>query len=173
MKTFFIFLTFLTLFTGCSKKNAFYKFKMDKDQELSASSLQSSKIVSKDGEVKGVFSAIYLNEVYPETFNQEESFFIFFFSKEKKELYDQSKSTDTNLKVMLNSKLPIKIEELSQANKFSHLVDIKNDWNRYYIVTFEKADTINLVFEDANASSGVLKYKNEILLKSSKKHPKH
>ncbi|MEK6658770.1 MAG: hypothetical protein AABY36_03705 [Campylobacterota bacterium] len=161
MKTFFIFLTFLTLFTGCSKKNAFYEFKMDKNQELSASSLQSSKIVSKDGEVSGIFSAIYLNEVYPETFNQDESFFIFLFSKEKKELYDQSKSTDTNLKVMLNSKLPIKIEELSQENKFSHLVDIKNDWNRYYIVTFEKADTINLVLEEGNASSSVLKYKKE------------
>lgn len=170
MKTFFIFLTFLTLFTGCSKKNAFYEFKMDKDQERSASSLQSSKIVSKGGEVSGVLSAIYLNEVYPETFNQDESFFIFVFTKEKKELYDPNKPTDTDLKVMLNSKLPIKIEELSQENKFSHLVDIKNDWNRYYIVTFEKADTINLIIEDANASSGILKYKNEILLKSSKKH---
>jgi len=159
MKTFFIFLTFLTLFTGCSKKNAFYEFKMDKDQERSASSLQSSKIVSKDGEVNGFFSAIYLNEVYPETFNQNESFFIFFFTKEKREMYDPNKPTDTTLRVKLNSKLPIKIEELSQENKFSHLVDIKNDWNRYYIVTFEKADTINLVLDDDNASSAILKYK--------------
>jgi len=173
MKFFLIILTFLTLFSGCSKKNAFYEFKMDKEQELGIANLKSSKIVSKNGDVIGVFSAIYLNNVYPETYKEDESFFIFIFTKEKKELYDTNKPTDTNLKIKLNSKLPIKIEELSQENRFSHLVDIKNNWNRYYIVTFEKANTINLILEDADASSGVLKYKNEILLKSSKKHSKY
>jgi hypothetical protein len=38
-------------------------------------------------------------------------------------------------------------------------VDIKSDWNRYYIVTFEKADKADLVLEDANASSSILKFK--------------
>lgn len=159
MKTFLIILTFLTLFSGCSKKNAFYEFKMDKEQELAISSLKSSKIVSKDGNVSGIFSAIYLNEVYPETFHNDETFFIFFFTKKEKKVFDQNKPSDTDLKVMLNSKLPIQVEELSQENRFSNLVDIKSDWNRYYIVTFEKTDKADLVLEDANASSSILKFK--------------
>ncbi len=161
MKTFLIFLTFLTLFTGCSKKNAFYEFKMDRDQEAGVSNLKSSKIISKDGEVSGVFSAIYLNEVYPETFSEGDSFFVFFFTKEEKELYDPDKPTDTDLKIMLNSNLPIKIEKLSNENRFSHLVETKNSWNRYYVVTFQKAHILNLELKDANTSSSILKYKKD------------
>jgi hypothetical protein len=159
MKTFLIILTFLTLFSGCSKKNAFYEFKMNKDQELAVSSLKSSKIVSKDGDVTGVFSAVYLNEVYPETFHKDETFFIFLFTKKEEKIFDKNRPADTNLKVMLNSKLPIQVEELSQENRFSNLVGIKSDWNRYYIVTFEKADRADLVLDDANASSAILKFK--------------
>jgi len=161
MKTFFIFLIFLILFTGCSKKNAFFGFEMDKAQELCASSLQSSKIISKDGEVSGVFSAVYLNEVYPHAFYEEEYFFIFFYTKEDKELYDPKNPTDTDLILKLNSQLPVKIEKLPQQNQFSHLADIKNDWNHYYLVAFKKSSVLNLVLENSKSSSAVLKYKKE------------
>lgn len=161
MKTFFIILTFLMLFTGCSKKNAFFEFKMDKVKELGISSLQSSKIISKNGEVGGVFSAVYLNEVYPEAYNQNEYFFVFLFTKEAKAMYNPNKPTESDLKLKLNSKLPVKIEELPENNRFSHLVDTKNNWNRYYIVAFEQSDIINLVLEDTNSSSTVLKYKKD------------
>jgi hypothetical protein len=161
MKTFFIFLTFLILFTGCSNKNAFFGFEMDKAQELCASSLQSSKIMSKEGEVSGVFSAVYLNEVYPHSFYGEEYFFIFFYTKENKELYDSKNPTDTDLILKLNDELPVKIEKLPKDNQFSHLADIKNDWNHYYLVAFKKSDALNLVLENGNSSSAVLKYKKE------------
>ncbi len=160
MKTFFIILTFLTFFTGCSKRNAFFEFKMDKDQELSVSSFQSSKIVSKDGETSGIFSVVYLNEVYPEVYNQNEYFFVFLFSKEAKEIYNPNRPVDSDLKLKLNSKLPIEVEELPKENKFSHLVNVKNNWNRYYLITFEKSDTINLLLEDETSSSKVLQYKS-------------
>jgi hypothetical protein len=161
MKTFLIILTFFIFFTGCSSKNAFYQFKMDKAQELSASSLQSSKIVSKDGEVSGVFSAIYLNEVYPQTFNEDEYFFVFLYVKEAKEMYDPSSPTESDLRLKLNSELPIKIEKLSEDNQFSHLVDIKSDWNQYYIVSFKQTSALNLVLENGKSSSSILKYKKE------------
>ncbi|WP_310441485.1 hypothetical protein [Sulfurimonas sp.] len=161
MKTFLIILTFFIFFTGCSSKNAFDKFKMDKAQELSVSSLQSSKVLSKDGEISGVFSAIYLNEVYPESFNQDEYFFVFLYIKEAKEMYDPENPTDTDLKLKLNSQLPVKIEKLPDENKFSHLADTKSNWNQYYIVTFKKASTINLVLENGNSSSAILKYKKD------------
>lgn len=160
MKTFFIILTFLTLFTGCSRKNAFFEFNMDKDQELSATSIQSSKIVSRDGETQGVISVIYLNEIYPKLYNQNEYFFVFLFTKEAKEIYNPNKSADSNLKLKLNSKLPIEVEQLLEENKFSHLVNSKNNWNSYYLITFEKTDTINLLLEDNVSSSKILHYES-------------
>lgn len=161
MKTFFIFLTFLIIFTGCSKKNAFFGFEMDKTQELCASGMQSSKIISKDGEVSGVFSAIYLNEIYPHAFYGDEYFFVFFYTKEEKELYDSKNPTETDLVLKLNNELPIKTEKLPQENQFSHLADIKNDWNHYYLVAFKKSDVLNLMLQNGKSSSAVLRYKKE------------
>lgn len=97
---------------------------MDKERELALSSLKSSKIVSKNGEVSGIFSAVYLNEVYPE-FSNKRLFYLFFPTKEEKKspIYYNYKNGD--LKVTLNSKMPIKVEKLSQDNRFSNLVDVK------------------------------------------------
>ncbi len=80
--TIFTIFTILILFSGCSRKDAFFGFDMEKDQELGASSLQSSKIVSKEGAISGIFSIIYLNEVYPKSFNQNEYFFVNFWHVE-------------------------------------------------------------------------------------------
>lgn len=161
MKTIFTIFTILILFSGCSRKDAFFGFDMEKDQELSASSLQSSKIVSKEGKISGIFSIIYLNEVYPKSFNQNEYFFVFMFTKESKELYDPKNPKDVDMKLELNSKLPLKVEKLPQENQFSHLVDTKNDWNQYYLVAFEQSATINLTLDDNTSSSMVIKYKKE------------
>ncbi|PNV83510.1 MAG: hypothetical protein C0627_05315 [Sulfurimonas sp.] len=161
MKIIFTIFTILLFFSGCSNKDAFFGFAMDRDQELSASSLQSSKIVSKDGKISGIFSVIYLNEVYPKSFNQNEYFFVFMFTKESKELYNQKNPKDADMRLKLNSKLPLKVEKLPQENQFSHLVDTKNDWNQYYLVAFEQSDTINLTLDDNTSSSRVIKYKKE------------
>ncbi|MCK9453552.1 MAG: hypothetical protein WCY51_04480 [Sulfurimonas sp.] len=161
MKTFFTLLAFLILFSGCSRKDAFFGFEMDIAQKMSASSLQSSKILSKDGQISGIFSIIYLNEVYPKSFNENEYFFIFIFTKEPKEFYNPKKPTDTDLVLKLNSQLPIKVEELPKENRFSYLVDTKSDWNKYYIVSFKKSDTLELVLEDKESSSEIIKYKKD------------
>ena len=58
MKTFYILVAFLLMFTACSSNNAFDNFKMDKDQELSVSNLQSAKIMSSDARVNGLFSNV-------------------------------------------------------------------------------------------------------------------
>ncbi|MDD2652597.1 MAG: hypothetical protein PHX44_06070 [Sulfurimonas sp.] len=135
---------------------------MDKTKELSASSLQSSKIVSQNGDVRGIFSAIYLNEVYPETFNEHEYFFIFIYLKEAKELHSVEDGIESSLKLTLNSKLPVKIKKLPKENQFSHLIDTTNNWNTYYLVAFETADKINLSLSDEKSlSAAILKYKKE------------
>ncbi len=147
------------LLSGCSYNNAFTKFHMDKEQELSASSLQSSKVISQDGQTKGVFSAIYLNDVYPESFNQNEYFYVSIYLKDKKKMYDPNKNEDVALTLMLNGELPIKIKKLPNKNQFSHLLSRTNDWNIYYLVAFkEQGNTLSLVLKDKNSSSSALTY---------------
>lgn len=154
MKYFLTSLIIMLLFSSCATKSAFSKFKMDEKQELSASSLQSSKISSKDG-VDGVFSAIYLNEIYPETFKEYESFYVYLYLKREKPEFT----------IKLNGELPLNMEQLPHDNKFAHLVSTDNDWNKYYIVTFEKADSnataLNLVVQSGDSSSAILNFKNE------------
>lgn len=160
MKIYFTLLTFIILFTGCSSKNAFDQFNMSKEQELSVSSLQSAKIISKDQEITGLFSAIYLNEVYPKAFNGDEYFFIYMYLKQPKEICDPEELEEAELNIKLNSKLPIKLKELPRKNNFSNLVSIKSDWNKYYIVAFSRdnSEDFNLLLENGPSSSAELKY---------------
>jgi len=162
MKSFLIILTFIILFTGCADKNAFSKFDMTTAQELSASSLQSSKVKSGE-DVEGIFSAIYLNEVYPNIYFENEYFFVYLYLKEKKEMYDPTLLSDIKLTLKLNSKLPIKIKQLPHANKFSDLVATKSEWNRYYLVAFENEQKkeLSIVLESGRFSSDPLIYQKD------------
>lgn len=159
MKYILLTLTFLLLFTGCADKNAFSKFNMQEDQELSATSLQGSKI--KMGEdVEGIFSAIYLNNVYPNIYTLNEYFYVYLYLKEEKKMYDTNSLDDIKLTIKLNGKLPMKIKKLDAKNKFSHLASVHSEWKRYYLVAFEKEEknTINLVLETDQSSSDALTY---------------
>lgn len=117
---------FTIILTGCNAKNAFGEFGLSSEKEVGVSYLRSAKVVGKDTEIKGSFSALYLNAIYPDMNNS--AFYIFFYSKEK--------SSDLN--ISLNGKQAIKVEKLSNKNQFSHLVDINNNWNSYYLVEFKK-----------------------------------
>ncbi len=154
MKSFFIILTFLLIFTACADKNAFTKFNMLPKQELGISSLQSSKIKTEE-HIDGIVSAIYLNEVYPDIYNGKEYFYIYLYLKERK---DEIKFT-----LKLNSKLPIKVEELPNKNKFSHLSSIEGKWQRYFLVSFEKESKseLSLVFKNGPSSSDKLIYQKD------------
>lgn len=154
MKIFLISLTFMLLFSSCADKTAFSRFEMSEEQELTASSLQSSKIVSGE-RVDGIFSAIYLNEIYSNGMCEYESFYVSLFLKQDRE----------NFKIKLNGKLPLSVEKLPHANKFSHLALVENEWNSYYLVTFEKEtqkrDRFSLQLESGLSSRAVLTYQKD------------
>ena len=154
MKIFLTSLTFMLVFSSCADKTAFSRFEMSKEQELTVSSLQSSKIVSGE-RVDGSFSAIYLNEIYPDSMSEYESFYVSLFLKQDKE----------NFKIRLNGKLPLSIEKLPYTNKFSHLALVENEWNNYYLVIFEKdAQTkarLSLQLESGLSSGAVLTYQKD------------
>ena len=155
-------LTFSLLFLGCADKNAFVKFKMLPDQELSADSLQSSKI--KLGEnVVGIVSSIYLNDIYPKVYNTNEYFYVYLYLKDGSKMYDPNTLDDIKLTLKLNNKLPIKIKLLDANNKFSHLASVRNDWNRYFLIAFEeeKENSLSLVLESGQSSSDSLEYQKD------------
>ncbi len=151
MKYFLATTIMLIFLNGCSHNNAFTKFQMNQEQERSVSSLQNSKIINKDG-IAGIFSAIYLNDVYPKSFYKDEYFYISVYLKKK-----------TALTFLLNGKSPLEIKKLSSHNQFSHLLSRTNDWNMYYLVTFKpQGKTLSLVLKENNASSpALLYYKDE------------
>lgn len=161
MKFFIIFFIFLLFFTGCSTKNAFGSFSMSKDEELGYSNMKSSKIISHNKDIGGVVSVIYLNGVYPNRFSQNEWFFVSYFIKEAKDIYDPNSKNDSSLKITLNSKEPLKVEKLQQDNEFSHLINSNNEWSRYYLVEFEKTEILNLLMQDGEEYSAAISYKKE------------
>jgi len=159
MKYILIILTITLSLTSCADKNAFDKFNMQQDQELSADSLQSSKV--KNGKnIEGLISAVYLNHVYPNIYNEHEYFYIYIYQKDKKEMYNPNTQNEIELTIKLNSKLPLKVKKLSSKNKFSHLTSAKSKWQRYFLIAFDKddKDILNLVLESGQSSSDALSY---------------
>ncbi|MDA3908734.1 MAG: hypothetical protein PF437_06570 [Sulfurimonas sp.] len=162
MKYLLTILTFSILFMGCADKNAFTKFNMQPYQELGAASLQGSKI--KMGEnIEGIFSAIYLNKVYPNVYTVNEYFYVYLYLKNDKKMHDTNTLDDIKLTMRLNGKLPVKIKKLDAKNQFSHLASVYSEWRRYYLVAFEKEDesSINLVLETDQSSSDELTYQKD------------
>ena len=159
----FIYTLLLLMIAGCSNKNAFTQFEMTKEQELSVSNLLSDKIKSKDGNIKGVISAIYLNEIYPKSYNTHEYFFVYMFLKEKQNMSNPKEFDNLSLNLKLNGKTPLKIKQLKNENRFSNLAFIKSEWNRYYLVAFEKDENpiINLTLEGDGFSSNALVYNRD------------
>jgi hypothetical protein len=165
MKNILISIAILAFLSACSSKHAFSQFNLEKEQELSIESLLSSKLKSKDGKVYGIVSAIYLNDIYPKAYNNDEYFFVYVYLKEKEELHNPKYFDNFKLNLKLNGVVPVKIKQLPHDNQFSKLAFVKSDWNQYYIVAFKKQnkDTINLVLENNYSSSRRLKYKKNKL----------
>jgi len=151
MKTFLIIILFMFAFDGCSTKNAFSSFKITLEQEKSEDNIQSSKI--KDGEIiDGLVTAIYLNKVIPQTYKENEYFYVYLYTKHNND----------NIKFLLNGNEALKVEELEAENIFTYLTSFKADWSRYYLVAF-KAEDANLSFSVKNAqfSSNELIFEKE------------
>lgn len=150
MKTVYIFLILLFI-SGCSSKNAFSDFNMSKHEQLSAQSFKRIKLMDKE-DVIGTFSAIYLNEVYASRYNKNEYFFVYVYLKDSEAKYE----------IKLDSKDSLKIKELYHDNRFSNLINEKNNWNRYYLVSFEEAgDSIELQLYIENSKKASIKYQKD------------
>lgn len=154
MKHLLILSAFLILHSGCSSKNAFSEFNMTKAEEMSVSSFQSSKVVTKSNDISGIVSAVYLNEIYPKIYNDKEYFFLYTYIKNS----ETSSADKPNIK--LNNHSYTDLRELPKESRFSNLVSTTSRWNKYYIATFEKENnsTLELILVDGKSSSSSLIY---------------
>ncbi len=125
----------LFLFSGCSKTTAFDFFKMDKNYEKAISNLQSGTI-AKSFETEAILSSVYLNEVYPDKYNDAEYFFLALYLSNDKRLFFKSDLGDPDYKLTLNNVNFVDGEELQSEHKLRSLMPINNEWNRYYLIKF-------------------------------------
>ena len=144
MKTFLTALFFLLLLGGCAEKNAFSRFDINEKQEIALNALESSKVQNKNS-VNGVVTVVYLNQVEPEKFKNNEVFYVFMYLKDK--------SMPVNF--TLNGEAPIyTVKELTQYNEFTYLTSTDTPWNRYFLVTFSKqSDILKFKMENGKYSS--------------------
>ena len=153
MKFFLTILLITMTFLGCSKNNAFDRFNLSHTQELTEESIQSSKLKT-DTQTKGVVSTVYLNNVYPELYNENEYFYVYFFIKGESDI--------KNLHFLLNGSESIYIEELKAENEFSKLTTFDAKWKKYYLVGFKKqSDKIGFELKSSTLSSSTLYYEKD------------
>ena len=150
---FLVLILILFILGGCSHKNAFSYFNMNLDQQLSIQNFKKIKLTKND-KIIGTFSSIYLNEIYPEKYNKHEYFFVYIYLKETQNIEDY--------KIKLNQKDALKIKKLNHNNEFSKLVNEKNKWSTYYLVSFEEVGkSITLTFHNNQSILASIKYQKD------------
>jgi len=157
----FIPIFLLLFFSSCSNKNAFSEFEMDENQQLSTTSLKRT-IITENKNVIGAFNAIYLNDVYPDIYNTHEYFFVYIYLKENENISNPNTVNKDKLNIFLNNKPPVKLKKLNSKNRFYKLSASKNDWNRYYLVSFAtQGKKLTLKLENGQSFSVELKYQKD------------
>ncbi|MBC8237658.1 MAG: hypothetical protein H8E76_05455 [Helicobacteraceae bacterium] len=152
MKTFLFALITLIFISGCATKNAFTKLGLEDSEQKAIENTRCAKVISGDI-VGGIFSAIYLNNIYEDINKEHKMFYISMYLKEKSD----------NFNVTLNNEKPIQIKKLPDFNKYSHLLPSKNKWTQNYLVTFKSAPNsdLNLSIDSGQYSSGPLSYSKD------------
>jgi hypothetical protein len=152
----FISITILTiiLLSGCATKNAFTKLGISDEREKAVENTRTGKL-KRDLEIDGVYSAIYLNNVYSSIDNNKIVFYVSIYSKNK----------DEELKITLNNQEPTEMQKLPKENRFSDLQSMKNNWINNYIVIFQNNNLkkLNLTIENGQFSSGLLNFQTNQL----------
>ncbi len=127
MKTLLSINLILLLLQGCSYDNAFSRFDISQERAKSEESIVSSKIYSQNN-VIGLLNCVYLNTVMPNKYTQDEYFYVSIYTK----------NTDVEPHFTLNDRNASSVKALDVKNEFSKLTASDVDWQKYYLVSFEK-----------------------------------
>lgn len=179
-------LSAVLLLSSCSKTTAFDFFSTDTYYEKAVSNMQKVSLM-RNMETKALLHAIYLNNIDATLYNDGEYFFI------AVHIIDESREGSRNglnnplysLKMIQNIEIEVpdiqsyKAKDLNATKTISHdpliikplkeddnlrlSMPIKNQWNKYYIVKFEKIkeEKLKLVFESDRYGSAPLTFLKE------------
>ncbi len=152
-RLFSILFVFILIFGGCADKGGYTKFKVSEDEELAFDNTLFSKLI-KGNKSYGVASALYLNRVYPQRYNQE-TFYIIIFAKDKKLLQ--------NFSLTLNGKNVHILEKLPEQNEYAHLLHVRNKWSSYYLAKFppQKKGKLSLNIVLSNKAAATLTFQKK------------
>jgi hypothetical protein len=123
---------------GCSQKSAFSNFELTRAQEFSISNTQRAKIIAPD-KVAGAFTAVYLNNIYPEIYTQNDAFLVC--------LYTKDVVDPKELQFRTNGNEALLVEKVDDAYSFKDLIEMQNSWNSCYLMEFESNEEREIRFQ--------------------------
>lgn len=135
----FGYLLIIVFLSGCASSNAFTKFDITPDKQYALSNLQLSDISHKHKSI-GTVTAIYLNNIFPKKYHNNEYFYIV--------VYLQNTH---KLQYTLNGHRPISIKKLDKHNRFSNLLPVSDNWHKYYLLKFKHIPNDHLVLQAKQA----------------------
>jgi len=134
------------LILGCADKDAFSKFHLQEDEALAVDNLKTFFLRDHAKHKDGVVSCLYLNEIYPDKFTENENFYIAYYGLSKP------------LSFQLNNISAQTIQKLPPKNEYTHLVDINASWVKQYYVVFPKQNEkkLHLKIQTPQKAMGVV-----------------
>ena len=149
MKISVIFSLFIFLSACGHKHNAFEKFHISHEKELSEDILQTLKVKRSDQSVAGMVTVVYLNKVFPKRYKDGEYFYIYYYIK----------NPHSSIAVTLNGAQPLEVQHLPVNNQFSYLTSFDASWSRYILVKFAKeGNRLQLKFTADKAAVATLQF---------------
>ena len=143
--------TTLFFMQGCSYDNAFDRFALSQQQKLAENSIQSSKIALGE-KTDGIVYVVYLNEVMPKKYHNDEYFYIYIYTKDK----------NPKFSFLLNKHVPIEVKKLESFNQFTQLTSQNARWNRYFLVRFkQEGRELQLKVKNKQYNSDLFLYKKD------------
>lgn len=146
-------------FSGCAQKGTFDMFKMDEAHAKAVEQLRTGAIV-QSLETKALVSAVYLNPIYPEKYNEGEYFVgAFYFEQNNRNLKKWDLDTH-GYQLTLNGEKAMVIEELEESDPRRSLIPVQNNWNKYYFIRFDSVPegVLTLLLENNQTGRVALNY---------------
>lgn len=132
--------------TGCSQSASTH---IDKDP-YTIQTVQYSKVINfmdtKSAEIRLLCNVTYMNSVSKNPDNINQNFLVGIYTTDENEKFD--------FKVTLDSKLPIKVENIQQESELLKNHGVKNKWAKYFLYSFIDNEKKSLNLQ--------LRYNNEL-----------
>jgi len=151
-----IFATSLWFFSGCGQSALLM---LDKDEKYheTLTHTQKKQLIDTQNATQALLRATYLNPIYPEQYQDRESFFVGIY------IQDDHKGTSGGLNhplytLKLNGQPPMETTELEKNDALYKRMPLTERWSRYYLVSFNESNATKLELTLKKASGESLTF---------------